>query len=429
MTSHSLQQLAEMAQAAARSGERQRAQQLWESVLRMDPGEPRALNFLGNAALNAGNAAGAVALLEQAVAREKSQPAIWYNFALALRTQLKLQPALDALSEALTIDPYFIQALILKASILEQAGQTRAAAQFYASVLKVVGDQVVEQEPLAGQIKYAREKVADETSALAIFLEQEMLETLSSLPDKDQKRLQDCVDAISQKRKVYYPEPTFMNFPGLPVVEFFNTQDFSWSGILESSARNIQMECEALLHSRLDAFKAYVSHPADAPLNQWRELNNNEDWSAFYLWKDGVRQDENCSRCPNTAALLEQIPRAVVPGRAPSAFFSILKPHTHIPPHTGVTNTRVIVHLPLIIPEKCWFRVGAQTRVWEVGKALIFDDSIEHEAMNGSDEVRAVLIFDIWNPHLSEAECHAIALLVQKYGEFQGTNVSQYSNA
>ena len=93
-----------------------------------------------------------------------------------------------------------------------------------------------------------------------------------------------------------------------------------------------------------------------------------------------------------------------MPDRSPSAFFSILKPQTHIPAHTGVTNVRSIVHLPLIVPAGCSFRVGGETREWREGQAFAFDDTIEHEAWNDSDELRAVLIFDVWNPHLSIRE-------------------------
>ena len=92
--------------------------------------------------------------------------------------------------------------------------------------------------------------------------------------------------------------------------------------------------------------------------------------------------------------------------------FSLLAPHTHIPPHTGINNARLVCHLPLIVPEGCWFRVGSQTRQWEPGKLLIFDDTIEHEAMNPSDHLRVVLIFDIWHPALDEQERAGISALI-----------------
>ena len=110
----------------------------------------------------------------------------------------------------------------------------------------------------------------------------------------------------------------------------------------------------------------------------------------------------------------EKIPGAKMARRAPTAFFSILKPKTHIPPHTGVTNTRAIIHLPLIIPEGCGFRVGGETREWKMGEAFAFDDTIEHEAWNNSDELRAVLIFDVWNPHLTPVEQTMLQRFVER---------------
>ena len=92
--------------------------------------------------------------------------------------------------------------------------------------------------------------------------------------------------------------------------------------------------------------------------------------------------------------------------------FSLLAPRTRIPPHTGVANTRLVCHLPLIVPERCWFRVGAETREWEVGKAFVFDDTIEHEAANDSDRLRVVFIFDVWHPGLSEAERDTVAAIM-----------------
>ena len=113
-------------------------------------------------------------------------------------------------------------------------------------------------------------------------------------------------------------------------------------------------------------------------------------------------------RCPATVEALSNVPTAPIPGRSPNVFFSILRPHTRIPPHTGVTNTRAIVHLPLIVPDGCGFRVGGETRPWVEGQPFAFDDTIEHEAWNDSDELRAVLICDVWNPHLTVSEQQAI---------------------
>ena len=86
-------------------------------------------------------------------------------------------------------------------------------------------------------------------------------------------------------------------------------------------------------------------------------------------------------------------------------------------------NTRLICHLPIIVPENCGaLRVGNQTRTWQEGKALIFDDSVEHEAWNNSNEERVVLLFDIWRPELTEDERRLITdmlVAVEEYSEQQ----------
>jgi aspartate beta-hydroxylase len=128
--------------------------------------------------------------------------------------------------------------------------------------------------------------------------------------------------------------------------------------------------------------------------------------------------DEHCERCPKTTAIIEKMPLAVVPRAAPAAFFSVLEPKTLIPPHTGVTNTRLIVHLPLILPEDCWFRVGNEKREWQMGQAWIFDDTMEHEAWNGSDKTRVILIFDIWNPYLTALERELVCELLANTADY-----------
>ena len=102
-----------------------------------------------------------------------------------------------------------------------------------------------------------------------------------------------------------------------------------------------------------------------------------------------------------------------------AVFVSILKAGAHIPPHTGVTNVRSIVHLPLIVPDGCTFRVGGDPRPWVEGQAFVFDDTIEHEASNPTDRDRAVLILDVWNPYLSESEQAMIGKIYAVTGSLQ----------
>jgi aspartyl/asparaginyl beta-hydroxylase (cupin superfamily) len=138
---------------------------------------------------------------------------------------------------------------------------------------------------------------------------------------------------------------------------------------------------------------------------------------------------EHLARCPKTAAALRRLPLADLPGYAPTAFFSILDARTQIPAHTGVTNTRLIVHLPLVIPGACRFRVGSETREWRGGEAWVFDDTIEHEAWNDSDVPRAILIFDIWHPELSAAERDLVRTAVPGIRDYYGDEAGRDASA
>jgi aspartyl/asparaginyl beta-hydroxylase (cupin superfamily) len=111
--------------------------------------------------------------------------------------------------------------------------------------------------------------------------------------------------------------------------------------------------------------------------------------------------------------MLEQPPIPQIAGRSPMALISILKPGTHIPPHTGMLNMRLICHVPLVVPGDCRLRVGAETRDVVEGRAMIFDDSIEHEAWNDADSVRAVLLFEIWRPEISDEEKIALTAMFE----------------
>jgi len=156
-------------------------------------------------------------------------------------------------------------------------------------------------------------------------------------------------------------------------------------------------------------------------MEQWRELNNSRRWGVYALWREGRPYAEHIARCPHTVEALEDWPRWDIPGNGPTALFSILDAKTRIPPHTGPVNTRLVVHLPLIVPPGCGFRVGGQERQWQPGKAFVFDDSINHEAWNDSDLPRAILILDTWSPYLSDAERALTRALTERIGEWYGT--------
>ena len=179
-------------------------------------------------------------------------------------------------------------------------------------------------------------------------------------------------------------------------------------------------EARAVFDDGAGAFVPYVANPPGTPLNQWRELDHNRDWGSFFLWRHGARDAAGCARMPRTAALLGQLPLLDIARRGPNAFLSRLAPRTRIPAHNGVTNARVTVHLPLIVPEACGFRVGGETRAWREGEAWVFDDTIDHEAWNDSDEPRLILIFDVWHPMLAADERLWLAAMLGVYDAHYG---------
>jgi aspartate beta-hydroxylase len=153
-------------------------------------------------------------------------------------------------------------------------------------------------------------------------------------------------------------------------------------------------------------------------VNQWAELNHSTRWSVFSLWKGGLPVEENITRFPQTAAALASIEMAEIGGLCPNAMFSALAPRTHIPPHHGETNARLVAHLPLVIPRNCMLRAGYEVREWKPGEILVFDDTLEHEARNDSDELRVVLIFDVWNPLLTQAEREMVNVMTAAARDF-----------
>ena len=86
-----------------------------------------------------------------------------------------------------------------------------------------------------------------------------------------------------------------------------------------------------------------------------------------------------------------------------------------------MTNARLVVHLPVIVPKGCRFRVGAETRDWREGEAWVFDDTLEHEAWNDSDEKRVIVMIDIWNPLLTQVERALVCELLNGMRDYYST--------
>jgi aspartyl/asparaginyl beta-hydroxylase (cupin superfamily) len=397
-------QLAQSARIAVESGRLDEGARLWRQVQSLAPDHPEALYNLGQHALYRKDAKAAREMLEKAAALAPREPIVALNLAFACRALNDVHGEAAALERSLAIDPYFLPALLAKGQLIERSGGKRQAAEIYKNALVIAPPDDRLPGEFKPQIDHARRRVRENADEMAAFLADRMVAIRARHAGADFSRIDECVEVAAGTKKVYVQAPTMLNFPHLPAIQYYERGQFPWMEALEAQTDAIREELIGLLEEDAEGFKPYVTHPQGVPLNQWAELNWSPRWSARYLWKDGTRQDDVCAKCPRTAEALVAVPRANIPNFAPTAFFSTLDPHTRIPPHSGDTNVRLIVHLPLIVPGECYFRVGNDTRRFEAGKAWVFDDTIEHEAWNDSDKLRVILIFDVWNPFLSEAE-------------------------
>lgn len=332
--------------------------------------------------------------------------------ALAHRLNGDLSTALWALDQALAADPYFFLALLSKGEILKQMGKPRLAADVFCNALKIAPPEEQTPKSLEAPLARARETVAAVSGELEAHLRNAMTSIGNSFPGETTARMEECLGILAGTKQVHNAKPVQLHVPRLPAIPFFDREHFPWLETLEAATETIRDELVSLLDEGLPGFAPYIDYPPGTPENQYKALNRSQLWSALWLWRDGEPQLEAQARCPQTTAVLSQLPLADQPGFAPTAVFSALAAKTAIPPHTGSTNARLLVHLPLILPGPAGFRVGNETRNWRLGEAWVFDDTIEHEAWNDADETRVIMIFDVWNPLLNESEKEMVRTLL-----------------
>lgn len=361
---------------------------------------------------------GALRLIDQADALGVTHNGL-LNRALALRLTGDFHGALAVLDDALALQPYDFIALLAKAAMLEKLGQNRLAADVYRNALKITPPRENCPPAIQAQIEYADGFVRRHAEALRDHMRAQVEALRDTVDPVVLDRFDEGLEIYAGVKAPPRQEPILLNYPRLPAIPFYDRALFPWLETLEAATPVIKAELETLLADAFeDEFAPYIAYPKGAPVNQWGELNHSRKWTSLWLWRDGEKQQSVCDRCPETTALLESLPLARQEGFAPTAMFSALQPHTHIPAHTGSANVRLLAHLPLVLPGPARFRVGNTTREWRMGEAWVFDDTIEHEAWNDADQVRVVLIFDIWNPYLSEGEKALITAMMQAQRSF-----------
>ena len=327
-----------------------------------------------------------------------------------------------ALQQRLTAAPRDLAALLAMARLKAAAEDDRAALAFYQTALGIAtqpGARVANE--LVPLLRAGEAFIATAQSRFATHLSDALAD--AGLADgRGGARLRQGIDLLFGRAELFAQAPSMFYFPELPQRQFFERDEFAWSPAVEAATAAIRAELAALMGS--DAFAPYVSGSPDRPRPAANPLLDDPSWSAAYLWQQGDRT-AHAARCPAALAALAHAPMPDIARRSPTALFSLLRPGTHIRPHHGLLNTRLICHLPLITPPGCALRVGNETREWREGELMIFDDSFEHEAWNRGPDTRVVLLFEVWRPELSEEERAALTRIFEAIDGYGGGAVDQ----
>lgn len=407
-----------------RQGQFAQAQRAYEAILERVPDNVEALNALGVGALSEGRLERALELLARAVAADEQNALSHHHLGRVQEATGNLAAAIAAEERAMRLRPEFHMARLHLALLLERSGDRYRALVQYGRALRDAQtsgrwtNAATTPEPVRPLVEHAvRTFRAGRRELLFLLIEP----LAQSYGRESLVRVERCVRLYLGEEAAQYPDPrqqpTFLYFPDLPTSAYFDRTTYAWADEFEAATAAIRGELCALLES--DAGRERVFTTDELERAHLKGLQGVPSWDGYYFYRHGQRRDDNCEACPQTAHAIDALPLCRVIEHAPEVFFSVFTPGTHLLPHRGVTNTRVVAHLPLLIPNACALKVGGETHVWEEGRVVMFDDTYEHEAWNRSDRARVVLIFDVWNPHLTQVERAAITDLVPAIGDFR----------
>jgi aspartate beta-hydroxylase len=403
------------------------AEATYRDILKTAPDTPEALNFVAMCALSRGDFATAQRDLEQAAHLNPTEPEIWKNVGIVQLAQHHGGEALDAFDRALGLEPMHFAARLHRGAALEQLGRMDEATAAYFGALATAQSRgkwrndMTTPPGLRPAVKHAIEFV--DAQRRRIFAD-----LLQPLRDKygatSLARIEAGLAIYLGDRPANYPDPRqfckFFYVPGLRTTPYYEQALFPWHAELETHTDTIRQELRGVLEQPIGV-EPFLGTNDNAALKEQNLLDGTRghaEWNSFFFHRHGEVFQQNAQRCPRTTAILASLPLVHIRGHAPEVLFSILTPGSHILKHHGVTNTRLVTHLPLIIPEDCAISVGGVEHAWQEGHCVTFDDTFEHEAWNRSDKVRAVMILDTWHPDLTAAEREAVALLVGGIGDF-----------
>ena len=407
------------------SGRIAEAERAYERLLESEPRNVEALNVLALAALRNGALPRSIELLERAKSVAPEDPTTRHHLGRVYDAAGDLPKAAQEHGAAVRLEPAFFVARLYLATCLEQLGTREQALVQYKRALDDAQRQGRWLDP-ATTPPSLRATVTRAVMSVRNGRRQ-LFDTLFAPlrarygPDSMQ-RVERCVRIYLNEEPPVYPDPrqrpSFLLFPGLPTSPYIDLERLDWVGALEAQMPAIRAELERLLPSPAGRERVLVTDAQEAESLRGG-LDVPPSWNGYYFYRHGERRDDNCASCPATSAALDALPLSRVREHGPEVLFSLFTAGTHLLPHRGVTNTRLVGHLPLMVPENCALSVGGEIHQWRPGRVVVFDDTYEHEAWNRSRQTRVVLIFDTWNPYLSGAERAAVTDLVTAIGDFR----------
>jgi aspartyl/asparaginyl beta-hydroxylase (cupin superfamily) len=356
-------------------------------------------------AMARGDARQAESILELAAQRGRDASTL-LRLATVRRTLGDLEGALKCAAAAVELEPRNFLMCLLLGSLREATGAIHAAERAYRAACANAPVDLSFQPAMAKQLEHAKRRVrAGELWRERLLEWRPDRRALSAEGDRRMRgfraNLLESLDSGPLTR------PTYM-IPGIKSKRYFDASEFPGVAELERATDIVRDEFLTLAEGKRDQLSNRLTGLHGAEEASGRTGN----WSMIPLIRNGRPVEEFASRCPRTMELAGALEMPKLSWISPSLYFSVLEPNSKIPPHTGITNARLIAHFPLIVPDNCGFRVGNETRQWQVGKAMVFDDMTTHEAWNDSDRIRVVLIADLWRPEFSAGERLAVRELM-----------------
>lgn len=404
-----IDELFQRAEQLRQAGNMDQIVPVFEQILGLDENEVHPNRFLAVWHSSRGNFSEAKRYYEKFNALVPNQEDMLLAYAVSLEETGDFQAALKILKRVVKLNENNLFPYVYLGSIFEKMGEKEKAGWAYSFAVDL-NPALKAQDNNKVLPKFAVARIRQ----LNTFLENvgkdiqkgALKAAKKKFPEGDFSRVKKSVwrKLHSAKLKLTVEDQNPLSFfiPDLASGPWFEREKFPWGKELEDNFGLIRKELIENYRGDNDTLP-YLQLGGYDP-RSWGDLVGNKDWAAIHFYDGMEKKEANCKKFPFTFGLLDGLPLFKIGGKPVEVLFSVLKPRTNIPPHFGTSNARLTVHLPLIVPEGCFLTVGDEERPFREGKLMFFDDAFTHKARNNSDQVRIVLIFEIWHPDLRQEE-------------------------